>query len=631
MSERTSAGPEDDQRRLIRSLTDPALHGESCTQVRVIETHISYVLLTGQLAYKIKKPVNLGFLDFTTLPMRHFYCERELELNRRLAPAIYLRVVAITGTIDHPRIGGDGLALEYAVQMREFPQEGLLTHVLERGDLHATHIDALASAVAAFHVAAPVAGVGSRFGSAVTIRDLAIENFTEIDPLVDDEADRRSLADLRSWTEREHARRAREFMERQRRGLVRECHGDLHLGNIALVDGNVTIFDCIEFNEDMRWSDVMADVAFLIMDLQDRGNPEFAARFLNAYLERTGDYDGTQVLRFYIVYRAMVRAKVAYMRASQAPDAATRQTKIAECRDYLHLAQRCATLATPAILITHGPTGSGKTTGAQSLVESMGAVRIRTDVERKRLHGLQSDARSGSALNAGLYSAAETERTYAAIAAHVRAVVSAGYPVIADGTFLRADQRQRFRMLAAELKAPFAIVDFAAPADTLRARVERRRLAARDASEADVHVLEHQLQTAEALTASERARAVTCEGETHSVHRRLLDLLALRDRDQGGDDGLERQHVIDRARPHRRGRHARILGSDWLLGDDDAAARLDRLHAVGGGEAAAGQHAPDRARPEHLGRGCEQRICRREHAAHASAVDVGEAPIGSDL
>lgn len=511
---------------MIRSLTDPTLHDESCSHVRVIETHISYVLLTGRFAYKIKKPVNLGFLDFTTLPARHFYCERELELNRRLAPAIYLRVVAITGTIDRPRIGGDGPAIEYAVQMREFAQAGLLTHVLERGDLTRAHIDRLASAVAAFHRAATAADAESRFGSAATIRDLAIENFTEIDPLVDDEGDRRMVAELRRWTEREHALRVGQFAERQRRGFVHECHGDLHLGNIALVDGAVTIFDCIEFNENMRWSDVMADVAFVVMDLEDRGRPELAARFLNAYLERTGDYDGIQVLRFYVVYRAMVRAKIAYMRASQAQDVATRQTNIAECREYLLLAQRCATVVTPAIVITHGPTGSGKTTRSQDLIESMGVVRIRTDVERKRLQGLEPDARSESPLNAGLYSAAQTERTYGAIAAHARAIVSAGYPVLADGTFLRADERQRFRALADELHAPFAIVDFVAPADMLRARVERRRLSARDASEADVHVLEYQLQTAEALTASERALTVTCEGDTQSLHRRLVHMLA---------------------------------------------------------------------------------------------------------
>ena len=499
----------DEQARLIRALTDSALY-ESCTGVRVIETHISYVLLTGRFAYKIKKAVELGFLDFTTLAARHFYCERELELNRRLAPAIYLRVVAITGTIDRPRIGGDGPAIEYAVQMREFPQEGLLARVLERGDLNRAHIDTLASIVAAFHGSAAAAGSDSRFGSAATVFDLAIENFTEIDPLVEDDVDRRVVADLRRWTEREHALRARQFAERQRRGRVRECHGDLHLGNIALVDGNVTIFDCIEFNDAMRWSDVMADVGFLVMDLEDRGRPESAARFLNAYLERTGDYDGLQVLRFYIVYRAMVRAKVGYMRARQTEDPETRQMTIAECRGYLQLARRCAEFATPRIVITHGLTGSGKTTGSEALVESMGAIRIRTDVERKRLHGLAPDARSGSGLHAGLYSAAETERTYARLAELTRIVVGAGYPAIVDGTFLRRRERDRFRDLAEQLGVPFSIADFVASPETLRARVEQRHATGSDASEADVHVLELQLKTAEPLTADERAAAAVC-------------------------------------------------------------------------------------------------------------------------
>jgi len=504
-----SAGPDVDQARLIRSLTDPALY-EACTRVRLIETHISYVLLTGRFAYKIKKSVSLGFLDFTTLSRRHFYCERELELNRRLAPAIYLQVVAITGTIDRPHIGGDGPALEYAVQMREFPQEGLLTQVLERGELSAAHIDALAAVVAGFHASAAAADAGSRFGSAATVLDLAIENFTEIDPLVEDEADRGVVADLRRWTEREHMLRAPQLAERQRRGFVRECHGDLHLGNIALVDGHVTIFDCIEFNDDMRWSDVMADMAFLVMDLQDRGRPDFAARLLNAYLERTGDYDGIQVLRFYIVYRAMVRAKVGYMRASQTQDPEARQMKIAECRGYLQLARRCAEFATPRIVITHGLTGSGKTTGSQALVESMSAVRIRTDVERKRLHGLAPDARSGSGLNAGLYSATETERTYARLAELTRIIVGASYSVVVDGSFLRRRERDRFRALAAQLGVPFAIADFVADLETLRARVERRLETAADASEADLRVLEHQLRTAEPLTADERASPTVC-------------------------------------------------------------------------------------------------------------------------
>src|SRR5262245_55295887 len=301
----------DEQSRLVRALTNPALYGPGCTAVRVVETHISYVLLTGRYAYKIKKVVDLGFLDFTTLPARHFYCDRELELNRRLAPAIYLEVVGITGAIDAPCIGGEGPPIEYAVRMREFPQDALLTCVLARNALTAGHIDALASAVAAFHMSAPRAEPGSRFGSPREILDLAIENFKEIEPLLEHDSDRRAAADLRRWTEREHAACANLFSARQRSGFVRECHGDLHLGNIALVDGLVTIFDCIEFNEDMRWSDVMADVAFLVMDLRDRARPDLASRFLSGYLERTGDYGGSRARRCSVLYRAVGRAKVA--------------------------------------------------------------------------------------------------------------------------------------------------------------------------------------------------------------------------------------------------------------------------------------------------------------------------------
>ena len=525
----------EDQARLIRSLLVPAVFGAACTNVRMIETHISYVLLTGTAAYKIKKAVNLGFLDFTTLAARHYYCQRELELNKRLAPAVYLDVVTITGTPDAPRIDGDGPALEYAVRMLEFPQEGLLTRILARGELTTAHVDSLASIVAAFHRAVAVAPVDSRFGSADGILALAIENFTEMDPLVEDPADRRELAALRRWTEHEHASRAAQFGERRRRGFVRECHGDLHLGNIALIDGAVTIFDCIEFNDDMRWGDVMADVAFLVMDLQDRGRSDFAARFLNAYLELTGDYEGVQVLRFYVVYRAIVRAKVAAMTARQAADAGTRRAKAAECSEYLALAKRCADSTSTGIVMTHGITGSGKTTGSQAMVELAGAIRIRTDVERKRRHGLGPQARKGSALNAGLYSALETDRTYANVLRLARIVVSAGFPVIVDGTFLQRRQPDQVRALTADLDVPLVIVDFTAPVDILRARVRQRQEAGGDASDADVHVLEHQLQTAEPLTSDERGLTVTCDAG--APPHRALDVSAWQpvlDRLQGG-------------------------------------------------------------------------------------------------
>ena len=504
----------DDQSRLVRALTNPALYGPGCTAVRIVETHISYVLLTGRHAYKIKKAVDLGFLDFTTLAARHFYCDRELELNRRLAPAVYLEVVAITGTIDAPCIGGDGPTVEYAVKMREFPQDALLTCVLARKALTAAHIDTLASVVAAFHTSAPRAEPGSRFGSPREILDLAIENFTEIEPLLEHDSDRRAAADLRRWTEREHAARATLFSERQPSGFVRECHGDLHLGNIALVDGVVTIFDCIEFNEDMRWSDVMADVAFLVMDLRDRGRPDLASRFLSGYLERTGDYDGVQVLRFYLVYRAMVRAKVACMRASQIDDAAARAAKITEYGEYLSLAARCARPDASGIVITRGLSGSGKTTRSAALVEYAGAIRIRTDVERKRIYGLAPLARTESALDEGIYSATATQRTYSRVASLARTVAGAGYPVVVDGTFLRRRDRDQFRAVAANLNVPFAIVDFVASVETLRARIRERREGGTDASDADLQVLERQRQSAEPIAPDEQAVTVTYDAET---------------------------------------------------------------------------------------------------------------------
>ena len=498
-----------DQARLVRALMSPALYGDWCASVRVLETHISYVLLTGRYAFKIKKAVNLGFLDFTTLAARRFYCERELHLNRRLAPALYVDVVAITGTAESPEIGGNGPALEYAVQMLEFPQDALLTCVLKRGELTVDHVDALAATVAMFHQSHTGAASDSRIGSADQILELAEENFTEIARQLEAEADHREIGDVRRWTRCEFAARAPVFAARHRGGFVRECHGDLHLGNIALVEGAATVFDCIEFNDAMRWSDVMADVAFLVMDLQDRGRPDYAARFLNRYLELTGDYDGLQVLRFYVVYRAVVRAKIACMRASQTDASDAREAHMAEYRDYLNLAKRYSESTTRGIVITRGPTGSGKTTLTQGLVDLLGAVRIRTDVERKRLHGLTPLARSGSALNAGLYATKETARTYSTIARLTRTVASAGYPVVVDGTFLQRRQREQFRAVAADATVPFVIVEFVAPQEMLRRRVCERHEGGLDASEADVRVLKHQLEHAEALSSDERFLTVT--------------------------------------------------------------------------------------------------------------------------
>ena len=445
-----STEPHSEQARLIASLRAPAIFGRECVRVTVLETHISYVLLTGKHAYKIKKNVNLGFLDFTTLAARRFYCEQELKLNRRLAPALYLDVVAITGAVDAPVLGGDGPVLEYAVKMREFPQEALASQLLSRNELEAADIDVLAAKVAAFHATIEVAAPDSAFGRPDDILRIALQNFARIRPLLATPTDRAELDAAALWAEREYQAHQPAFCERQRAGFIRECHGDLHLGNIARIEGEITIFDCIEFNDAMRWIDVMSEVAFTVMDLQDRGRGDLGQRFLNAYLEITGDYAGLSVLRFYLAYRAMVRAMVARLRAAQLGSGDARGAVLAEYDGYVDLARSYAQPPRPAIILTHGFAGSGKTTLSQALLEVLGAVRIRTDVERKRSHGYGARERSQGAIDRGIYAPDATEATYRRVCALAGGVVAAGHVAIVDATFLKRWQRDLFRQLASD-------------------------------------------------------------------------------------------------------------------------------------------------------------------------------------
>ena len=497
--------------RLVAALARRLSAEADLARVELLETHISSVLLTGRHAYKLKKPVDLGFVDFTTLERRRFFCDQELRLNRRLAPSLYLAVVPITGTIDAPAIGGDGDAIDYAVQMHEFPQDALLSRVLARNELTAAHIDALAEEVATFHARVDVAPAASAYGSPEKIAEYARQNFTQCVGAAEPPARVRALAALARWTEAELAARAATMRLRKTDGFVRECHGDLHLGNIAEIDGRPVIFDCIEFNDDLRWIDVMSEVAFTTMDLADRGRPDLARRFLNAYLERTGDYAGLSVLRFYLVYRAMVRAKVARVRAAQVGNGPAQAKLRAEYRGYVVQARRYARRVRPMLILMHGFSGSGKTTVAQSLLERFDAIRIRTDVERKRMHGLDRGGASGSAIAGGLYSAGVTVRTYERVRELAVTALGAGFTAIVDGTFLQRAQRDLLRGLAVLRQLPFVIVDVTADAATLGERLARRAASASDASEADAAVLSHQLRTHEPLGADEMEHVVACE------------------------------------------------------------------------------------------------------------------------
>jgi uncharacterized protein len=495
----------DHQAGLVRALMDQ--WESEGVPVQLFETHISWVLVAGNRAWKIKKAVRFNFLDFSTLAARQFYCQEELRLNQRLAPDIYIDVVAITGSVEHPRLDEAGMPIEYALRMHAFEQQALWTHRLEHGLLSAAEIDDLAQAMARFHAGAERAPPEQPWGTRSAQFAIADENLAGVAGLM---AEAQGIQDLRCVREWEAAARHTlgDILEwRKTEGFVRECHGDLHAGNLLTIEGRAEAFDCIEFNESMRWIDVINDIAFLCMDLQFRGREDLAARFLNHYLEIGGDYAGLAVLRYYLVHRALIRCKVALLRTQQlrtaARDTTQRDQWAQQARQYLAFAARRARTAAPAILIMHGLSGSGKSTFAGLLVERLEAVRLRSDVERKRLHALDPGFRSASPLAGGLYDPESTRLTYARLAELTRQVVQAGYPAIVDAAFLEFGQRRPFQALAAELGVPFRIVHVHARESTMRSRVSARACAGSDPSEAGLDVLQHQFAHYVALSGPE--------------------------------------------------------------------------------------------------------------------------------
>lgn len=502
------------QRRLIEALRHPGRYPHPVDSVECIETHISWVLLAGDYAYKFKKPLDLGFLDFSTLERRRFFCEEELRINRRLAPDLYQAVVAFTGDPDTPAFDGEGEAFEYAVRMARFDRARQLDVLLARDALPLAWMDELADCVADFHGRIAAATLDDAHGTPEAVLAPMVENFHQLRGLITDTDRLVQLDRLEAWTRARYQALSATLDERHRRGFVRECHGDMHLGNMAHIDGHLLIFDGIEFSEALRWIDIISEVAFVTMDLMDRGAPSHAHRFLNAWLERSGDYPGLTLLRFYQVYRAMVRAKVSGIRLGQAgiSDAEHAQAEV-RCHGYLDLAERLTHPARPVLFINHGFSGSGKTTVSQPLVEQLGLIRIRSDVERKRLAGMERRERDLSGVGSGIYSSEMGERTYTRLEELAGDVLGAGFSVIVDATFLRRAQRDRFASLARRMAVPFHVLDYQAPEDVLRARIRARQAADRDASDAGIEVLAHQLASAEALGADENAVVIDTEGD----------------------------------------------------------------------------------------------------------------------
>jgi len=458
----------------IASMLSPATYGEPTATVQHLQTHISHIFLTDCFVYKIKKPVDFGFLDFTTLEKRRHFCEEELRLNRRLSPDIYLGVVPLCRAADGSyNLRGNGEVVEYAVKMKRMPAERMMSLMLERGEVSEAQIDAIAERVAQFHGEAERGGGIALFGTVEALSVNWLENLRQTEAYIGRTITAAEHADITAWAFRLLDQQSALFRERVKNGYIRECDGDLHSENICLDNGQIHIFDCIEFNEKFRFSDTAADVAFLAMDLEYHGRRELAERFIGSYVSAGNDTGLRQVLPLYLANRAFIRGKVESFRLDDPLISADQKGAAAErARRFFRLAHGYVLRERLALtlFLTCGLTGCGKSALAAELAFQLGLAQLSSDCERKKLAGLAPTARG-----AAIYDHDWNQATYGQLLQLAREQLAAGRSVVVDATFRDQQERRRFREAAAELGAETVTLLLDCPEALVRTRLEQRQ------------------------------------------------------------------------------------------------------------------------------------------------------------
>ncbi len=506
---------------LVQAMQNADLYPHPVHEFHVIETHISQVILTGEFAYKIKKPMDFGFLDFSTLARRKHFCEEELRLNRRLAEPLYLEVLPITGSPEQPVLGGSGEAFEYVIKMRQFSQDQLFDRLQEQGELAPEALTDLARQVAGFHEQLPPVPDAKPLGTPEAVYAAMQENFDQIRPMIDDKTLLAQLDNLEAWTETTFERHRELIAERRAKGLVRECHGDLHLANITSYDGKVTVFDCIEFNEPFRWIDVINDLAFLLMDLESRQEEALANLVLNTYLEYRDDFEALPLLPLYKAYRAMVRAKIALFTLGNPALSDDEKANLHQrYRAYAQLAEDYSIIPNPYLLASTGLSASGKSFVCSAMAGDLGLIRLRSDVERKRMHGLAPLESSKSPTGGNLYTEEANEQTYQRLATLAGQLLAAGMPVVVDAACLKERERSMFAGVAEDLAVPFALLHCDAPEELRREWIRNR---SGDASEATEELLDQQQTWYEPLTPEERSHTIHLQTDQEHVAEAVAD------------------------------------------------------------------------------------------------------------
>jgi aminoglycoside phosphotransferase family enzyme/predicted kinase len=481
-----------DHAQLVEALSDPAFYPHPVEEVQFLQTHISSVFLTGEFVYKLKKPVNFGFLDFSTIELRKLYCHAEVELNSRLAPAVYLKAAPITLDGDRPVLEGEGEIVDWVVVMRELDQKLLGTEVLARGELTESHMDSLVDVLVPFYQEAKTGEGVDQYGTVEAVKFNTDENFSQTKAYSGKLLSAERYKHVRRWTNTFFEENGDLFERRIAEGRIRESHGDLHLNNVFLQDPPI-IFDCIEFNERLRCGDVAVDLAFMAMDLDFNDRSDLAQRFIDRYVEASGDAELPALLDFYKCYRAYVRGKIACFTSSDpALDNGARRAQRNLARRYFGLAYKYAGgTERPSMVVLYGLMGSGKTNVARYLREHFGWHMISTDAVRKQISGVGENTRVYVPYNEGLYSPEMNKKTYAEVCRRAENLLLGGFPVVVDGAFKYGEERVPVIEAAERTDARLVFIQTVCEADEQRRRLEKRQQ--HDTrSDGRVELMEHQ-------------------------------------------------------------------------------------------------------------------------------------------
>ena len=470
--------------------------------IGVIQTHISYIFLTGDYAYKLKKSVDFGFLDFSTLAKRRHFLEEELRLNKAVAPDIYLEVLPITKEQGNYRLNGAGEVVEYVLKMRQFPQENLFINMFDRGILTAEHLRELGKVVANFHQNCETNYYIRTFGTIEQIQKSINDNYKHTIKYIGIVQTQEQYENTKEFSDRFLKENEKIFLDRIEQNKIRECHGDLHLKNICWWHNKIYLFDRIEFNEPFRYVDVIYDVAFTVMDLDGKGKKDLGNIFLNSYLEETGDWEGTQVLPLYLSRQAYVRAKVtSFLLDDPAISPEEKEQAAISASGYYKLAWEYAQKRQGKLILMSGLSGSGKTTVGQKLAEELNGIQIRSDAVRKHLAGIALHERGDETL----YSLEMTKKTYDRLLELGKVLVKQGFTVILDAKYDRTCWREQAISFARTENVPLEIVYCTAPIEVLRDRLSQRD---QDISDATPELLDRQQAAFEPFSPEEQSHVI---------------------------------------------------------------------------------------------------------------------------